>query len=684
MPNMRIPHFTSVLFLVCFLLPVFGQEEPCDADIGKKAMKLYEKGSNRKKNDKYKRLKYLKEALELEEDFAAAHFALAEERIRTAKYEGSSFAPAEQNLLAVERICPQFHSDVYYLLAEIYLGRKAWQKAVEYQKKFLAFLSDDEGKFARDYAKKVEEIERDLEYASFYAHAFANPVPFEPDVVQQVSGKDREYLPLLTPDNQYLYFTRQSEEKEKVRNTFIVSDEPKYKEEFTVAQRTGKTLFDAGSPMPPPFNQSKNENYGGATISLDNKELFLTVCKRGKGGYKNCDIYTSKYRYGYNKETRLEEWHWSPLENLGENVNTERGWESQPSLSGDGKSLYFATFREDSQQIDIFVSHRDANGNWGPAERLPEPINSEYHDKAPFIHSDSKTLYFASDRPMGFGGYDVYYTKQFGEEDWTTPKNIGYPINSEEDDHGFVVSTDGQQAFFSSDKLADKGNGLDIYSFELYKEARPAKVAFLGGTVTDEEGEPVKKGKLEIKNLKTKSIQEVKIDSMDGRYAAIVNLEESEEFVVNLKGGEDIAFESKVINFSDTTEEDVYREIAMKQEKLKVGEAYRLEDIYYETNSADLKPESKVMLQEFSTYLKAHPSIKIAIHGHTDDIGKPEDNLALSTDRAFSVTAYLQELGIDKARLEFKGFGETRPVTSNETPEGRALNRRTEFVILSK
>lgn len=667
-----------IFFFALISNSVLAQEENCDEDVSAKAVKLYEKGSNKKKYDKYDRLRYLKEALEEEPDYVAANFTLAIERIKTAKYEGTSFKPAEDNLLAVERLCPNYHSDLYYYLAEIFLGRKDYALAVKYQKKFLNFLSDDENKFARDYPKKVEEVEKDFKYASFYADVFANPVPFDPIVVNDVSTKADEYLPLLTPDNKYLYFTRKSVVEEKVPTSFIKSDKPIYLEQFTVANRLGNS-FDEGVPMDEPFNMYKNENYGGATISIDNKELFLTICRYVGGGYKNCDIYATNYYF----DQDYQAWRWTQPVSIGDHINNDKSWESQPSLSGDGKYLYFSTYREGSAQIDIYRSTRDANGNWSSPEPLPEPINSAFHDKAPFMHSDSRTLYFASDRPMGFGGYDIYYTKMMDDGSWTPPKNIGYPINTEEDEHGFMVSTDGQKAFFASDKYGDKFNGLDIYSFPLYKGARPQKVAFLGGEVKDEKGEPVKNGKIEIKNLKNKEVQEIIVDSMDGRYAAIVSLEEGDDFIVNLKG-EGVAFESKLVSFSDTTEEELYQEITMEQKELAIGEAYNLEDMMYETNSAEIKPESKLMLAEFAEYLQRNPTIKLAIHGHTDNVGKPDVNLALSTDRAYSVTAYLQSQGVDKSRLKFKGFGETRPLASNDTEEGRAINRRTEFVVLSK
>jgi outer membrane protein OmpA-like peptidoglycan-associated protein len=343
--------------------------------------------------------------------------------------------------------------------------------------------------------------------------------------------------------------------------------------------------------------------------------------------------------------------------------------------------LFFASARADSRLIDIYVSERQPDGTWGTAKNIGEPINTEGNDKSPFIHSDSHTLYFSSDGHLGFGKMDVFYSRMQDDGTWGEPQNIGTPINSEEDEHGFVVSTDGKLVYFGSDKLKSQGKGgFDIFSFYLYKEARPEKVVFLKGTLKDENNEVIKDATIEIKNPKTNEVTEFKVDSTDGSYAAVVTLKKNDKVIMNVKSEKKDIFYSKLFTEKDTA--DTFVNLDMNVQTLEKGKTIQINDIHYATNSAEIVEESKLILDELVALMKKHPSMKIAIYGHTDNQGDMELNMALSTDRAFSVMEYLQQQGIEKNRLTFKGFGPTKPIATNDTEEGRALNRRTEFEII--
>ncbi|MFQ5335007.1 MAG: OmpA family protein, partial [Flavobacteriales bacterium] len=369
----------------------------------------------------------------------------------------------------------------------------------------------------------------------------------------------------------------------------------------------------------------------------------------------------------------------------GENINTEDGWEAQPSLSADGKTLYFASAREESEGIDIYYSVKDSSGAWGPAVNMGRPINSAGNDKSPFIHSDSKTLYFAStssDERQGLGGYDIFYSRLGDDGRWQEPVNIGYPINSAEDEHGFVVSTDGRKVYFASDKLKGSSGGLDIFSFELYRAARPDKVLFLKGEVMDEAGKAIPDAVVEVKNMKTKEVTRIAVDSIDGRYTAVVNIGREQDVLMNVKA-ENKVFNSRLFTGADTVK-DVFQKVDVELQQIELNKPYRINDIHYKTNSAEIQEGSKPVLDEFIAYLQQYPEIQVEIRGHTDNVGNAADNLALSSDRAYSVMAYLQQHGIDKSRLSFRGYGETKPIASNNSPSGRAQNRRTEFVITAE
>ncbi|MBD78495.1 MAG: hypothetical protein CL840_06220 [Crocinitomicaceae bacterium] len=684
-------HSLLVLVLSIWCFASYSQEE-CDEDVSQKAVNLCTKGKDKKKYSKEKRMAYLRDALEEEEDFAEANFLLGIETIKTAMYKGTGHGAAIKYFEKTATLCPEFHSDMYYYLGAIYYGRNDYENAVKYQEKFLDFQSDDGSKFSKKYETYLVQTEEDYKTAKFFADGYAHPVPFDPQVIRDVSTNEaEEYLPLLSPDNELLLFTRKWEAPAK-KGSYISSDQPTYIEKFSIARLLdGK--FEKGEPMPEPFNIDDKINYGGVTLSLNNRHMYLTICTpyNDKGTIrKNCDIYRSNYIHGLNKATNREEMHWTEPENLGPNINTPRGWESQPSLSSDGKHLYFASYREGSEKIDIYMSEMNADGEWGMAKSLGPPINTPENDKAPFIHTDSKSLYFASRGHQTFGAYDVFFSRQKDDGTWSEPKNVGYPINTDEDEHGFMVSADGKKAYYASNHFKNKRTVLNILSFDLYKEVRPDQVVMVKGNVK-QENVSVENKKVSLKNMSTKKVSEFEIES-DGTFAAAMVVKPGDKVIMKVEG-DDVAYNARVVNVPEEEAEEVSTEAIAKPiaqqldvviEEEEVGGNYKLEDIHYETNSAEISDRSQVILDDFAEYLIKNSSIKVAIHGHTDNVGSSSDNLALSTDRAFSIKTYLQNKGVASQRLTFKGFGDEKPIADNSSESGRSLNRRTEFMILSK
>lgn len=702
-------------FLIIYVVGAnsgFAQDD-CDEDISEKAIKLVEKAKDRKKYSKEKRIEFLRDALEEEEDYAEANYMLGMEVIKTAIARGSGHSSSIKYFEKVSNLCPNFHSDVYYYLGSIYLGQKEYIKAAENQKKFLSFESDDVSKFSRKYESYLEEVEKDYKYTKFFADQFANPVPFNPQVVRDVSTNEAdEYLPLLSPDNEMLLFTRRWVDNTPKRGGLTTSDGAvKYIEKFSVSNFQTES-FEKGVEMPAPFNTDNDINYGGVTLSLNNRHMYLTICtpyfnKAQQQMTKNCDIYRSNYEFAFNKVTNKDEWHWTEPENLGPNINTPTGWESQPSLSSDGHHLYFASWREESKGIDIYLSELGPDGEWLPAQNVGPPINTDKNDKSPFIHSDSKSLYYSSQGHLGHGGYDIFYTRQNADLSWSEPKNIGYPINTSEDEHGFVVSTDGKKVYYASAHIGNKRTALNILSFDLYKEARPEKVVLVKGNV-DDQSKAAHDKKISLKNMTTKKVGEFDVEN-DGSFAAIMTVKPGDKVVMKVEG-EGVAYNARVVDVPleedegesiEKSDERVVEKIDKMEKSLsvsipiaqkldvvveeeKVGGNYKLDDLHYESNSSEISERSKVILDDFAEYLLQDSKVKIAIHGHTDNVGAAGENLALSTDRAFSVRTYLESKGVASSRMLFKGFGGQKPIASNANENGRAKNRRTEFVILSK
>lgn len=656
-----------LVVIFCFTLPLFSIAQeitPCELPDNKKVRKAYEEAMSEKKPSIRRQL--LEQVLEAEPEHYQARYQFAYENIKLAERDiKASYGFAAKHLEQVIKECPNYHPYPYYYLGSLAMGKKEYEKAVDYFNKFLKLEYANVSDYPKDYEKRMEEVEQLKKDAEFYANVYKNPVPFEPKVVLGISTGANEYLGIISPDNELALYIRNYEKLKRGDLT------PKLVEEFTVSHSIGNG-FDNGEAMPPPFNMT--ENVGGATISVNNKKLYLTICKNDMTGYKNCDIYTSDLVNGT----------WTEPVSVGEGVNQKNSFEGQPSVSSDGNNLYFVSIREDEigaiDNMDLYRSEKQTDGKWGKARNLGTKINTKGNEKSPFIHSDSHTLYFSSDGLKGVGGFDIFYSRQDSTGGFQTPVNIGYPINSEKDDIGFFASTDGKTAYFSSNELKSGIGGWDMFSFQLYKEARPEMMRIAKGELKDDGGNPVTSAKVELKNIKTKEIQQVDVDTISGEYVAVMNV--NTDYIMTVKS-EGAAFTSQFIAKEDTTSK-LIQKIDFEVKKIEAGSAHRINNINFGTNSYEMEEISKLVLDEFISFLKENPAIKIAIHGHTDDIGNDGDNMALSQNRAQAVYNYISQKGIDKSRLSFKGFGETKFLFQNTSEENRSRNRRTEFVIVEK
>ncbi len=674
-------YYFSLFFLVCSF-SLFAQEEAeACLEPSKKVLK-YLKAANSAKNMQ-EAVKNYDAAIKEDEENAMAYyeFAMYAYNLAIESYDTDPnpdrgdrlFVKAEKLFKETLELCNDYHSNCTYYLGVINYSQSEMDEATQWFKAFQAYTHDDASKYADDHDKRLQDVAEvvgDLEYEN---EVLTTEVPFDPKRVRNVSTGTEEYFPMISPDNELIFYSRMVEREVTTFNKVDV-------EQFTFSHRPDiHTDFDGGEPLPSPFNESNIRSYGASTLSVDNKEMIICACKDEKVqgmDYRNCDLYSTTYMRsgeGGNDYT------WTPLERLGDEINTPTGWEGQPSLSADGNTLYFTANRPTTRNNDIFISKRQPDGSWGQAVPF-DFINTDGKDKSPFLHQDSETLYFVSQSTkerVGVGGLDIFYIRQNGDGSWTDPKNIGYPINSEEDEIGLFVSIDGHIAYYSS----AKGGNWDIYSFELYEEARPQSVALLKGELKDESGDPVEDATIEIAYEGTDEVQEIKVNGNDGKYAAIVKTNKKQDVMVTVKK-EGHAFDSKVI------EKEVFKEDNVKIEgndlavkKLEVGQAYEINDILYNTASADLNSRSEFILKGFARFLKENPNISVTIQGHTDNEGIAEKNLKLSQDRADGVKDFLVSQGIAKGRLKSEGFGQTKPKVPNTSDANKAQNRRTEFVI---
>ena len=675
-------YILSLLLFFFFKLFIIGQDLDCEVEVPKSIEKIYLKAKNYKKYDYKNRVKYYKETLELEEDCIPCIWELAKMSFRRKYTIGDPMDFPKKYFLQLESLCPAFHADVYYYLSLIYYMEKNDCEAVKYFNKFLEFPTENKKQIAINYKDQKLYVEASLEMSQYFCDFYSNPVPFNPKVLKNISTAERnEILPVISPDNEHIYYT--IEYDEYVKGDFAVHHEQLFANSTRVSFREN---FLEGKPLEEPFNLGPK--YGGATLSLNNKEMYICACIQN-GGYFNCDLYVSENqkktitlkREGKDFDTTF--YSWSPLKNLGPNVNGPQTWEAQPSLSGDGKTLYFASARPGGYgKIDIYYSNRNEDGSWSKAENMGKPINSSESDKSPFIHTDSRTFYFvseSSDYRWGAGDFDIFYTQQ-NEETliWEEPKNIGYPINSEEAEESLIVSVDGHYGYFSSTRKEGLG-GKDIFYFEIPEEAKPDKIVLAKGKGSfGPNGSENAKMILRDKNGNKKE-QDFSVGD-EGEFIAIVNVEEVKGdalLEIQTEGG---AFESLLISEEDVGN-TVVKEKQIDVKPMEKGEAYTINDILFESNSSKLKESSKIVLDGFVDWLLVNKELNIEIQGHTDDIGPDKANLALSMDRSFSVMEYLIKNGVEKSRLKFKGYGESNPKVPNNSSKSRSINRRTDFLI---
>lgn len=569
----------------------------------------------------------------------------------------NNFTLAEQYLKKVIDACPDDIPEAYFHLGKLAYTTNQKCDAINYFKKFLTYQGDFDTLFAE--AKML------MKWSEEICKLINNPVPFNPRLVKGISSQLDDYLVSLSPDNEIAYYTR----KTKDYQISGYKSEPAFQEKFYFSYRISDNVFDNGKEMPYPFN--RNENEGGATITGNNKELIYTVCKMvtSPRQYYNCDLYSSKNIKGY----------WTDIVPL-ERVNRPDTWESMPSVTADGKELYFVSNRSGGVGgYDIYKSIKDENGEWSEPINIGKPINTSGDEKSPFIHTDTRTLYFSSNGRPGIGGYDIYYVKLNNNNEKTEVKNIGYPINTENDEVGFIVSIDGKYGYFSSNNIKNESlGGMDFYYFSLYNEAKPEEVILVKGNLKSEDTTKPIKATVQIKSLESKRVTFIPVDE-DGDYVA--SLLKNEDYLLTIKG-EDIVYQSTYVAAKDSITAPVIK-LEMEVQPIEVGMHYRLHNIYFAFNSADILSSSQKVLDEFIVFLNDHPTMTISIEGHTDNVGSDEFNLILSENRAKAVYNYLVNNGIDADRLQYKGFGKTTPIATNETEEGRAMNRRTEFVILN-
>jgi outer membrane protein OmpA-like peptidoglycan-associated protein/tetratricopeptide (TPR) repeat protein len=574
--------------------------------------------------------------------------------------------------------------DAYLSLAGIYGQLKNYKSSVDYYEK--AFVQDTNytidykltysiqlaglGEFEKAL-KAINELlekkppknenslkacqyrKRCYEFAVEYAKSNANKnYVFTPkNLGNGVNTEESEYFPSLTIDGKELVFTR------RLKN---------FNEDFYFSKQKPDGQWDLAIPIEGDVNTEDNE--AAQNISQDGQWLVFTASNR-RDGFGGFDIYISY----------LTPKGWGDPVNLGGIVNSDQ-WDSQPCLSPDKKDLYFASRRFGGYGgSDIYVSHLLPSGKWGRPENLGPGINTPADDQCPFIHADNQTLYFTTSFWQGYGDDDIFFVRKEAGGGWTKPVNLGYPINTISREGTLFVTTDGKTAYYASDRNDSKG-GTDIYSFELREDVRPYKTLWVKGKVFDTKTSKGLSSTVELIDLSTKKTFSKTQTDEDGKYLITLPVGKDYAFNVNHTG---YLFYSDNFSLSHSSPDSSY-EKNIPLQPLEVNATVVLNNVFFDVKKFELKPESQIELDKLVQLLKDNPALKIEISGHTDNAGKPAENLILSNNRAKAVVKYLVSKGVTIQRLTAKGYGETKPAADNKTEEGRAKNRRTEMKVISR
>jgi outer membrane protein OmpA-like peptidoglycan-associated protein len=603
------------------------------AQISKKAQQYfddanYDIGLNRFEEAKRKLLL----AIESSPNFAQAHLFLANTYYQLGEY---SNAIPEYEYTVKQTTFP---NKVHLYLAKCYFETQAFDKTIQRLDHYLA--NDKISETAKMEANQLKIN------AAFSKNAIQSPVPFNPiNLGENVNTFEDEYLASLNADESVVLFTRKINGQEDLYQTGRVDGG-----EWKLATVVEENVITTG------------HNEGAHCISADGKLLLITICNKNPT-IGSCDIYMSK------KSKKS----WSEPVNIGKPINST-GWDAQPSLSADGKSIYFVSNRAGGLGgKDIWVSHYE-NGTWNEPKNLGPTINTAFDEQTPFIHFDNETLYFSSDGHPGLGKQDIFFSRKVNGA-FTQPVNFGYPINTNLNESGLSISLDGQEAFYAAEKTTGFG-GLDIYQFNTPTAAQPKRVTYVKATIVDELGKPIAANY----TLTDLNSNETIMNAIDEDGNLLIALPSGREYALHVKK-EGYLFESYHFQLKDTVERKAYV-IELALSPLTSGEKTVMNNVFFELDSYTLMPNSFPELNALVELMRNYPTLQLEISGHTDNIGTAAYNLELSQKRAESVVKYLVDKGIDSARLKAKGYGSTQPNFSNDTAEGRFKNRRTEFKVI--
>jgi outer membrane protein OmpA-like peptidoglycan-associated protein/tetratricopeptide (TPR) repeat protein len=634
---------TKFILYLLLAYPSFGFSQWYNPEkVNKKAGVLYAQAYDAAQDQQYEAaIAKINQAIKLEPTFVDAFLSRAGIYANLKKYDSSviDFEKGFQldSVYSINYLLP-------YSISQAGLGQ--FQKALQAVNRFLQSEGlNSQSIRAGNYRKGVYEFA-----VAFEIKHPLNQYVFEPNNLgDAINSNALEYFPSLTIDGKKFIFTRR-----------VKGDEDFYESNFS----DGK--WSKAEPLEGKVNTDQNE--GAQNISQDGTCIVFTGCNYPQG-YGSCDLYISyKTKQG-----------WSEAENLGAMVNTDF-WESSPSLSPDKQAIYFSSNQPGGYGgKDIWVTHRNIKGKWGSPENLGPEVNSSGDESCSFMYADNQTLFFNSTGHQGYGQADLFFSKKLNDSTWSKAENLGYPINTIDEEGSLIVAADGKTAYYASDR-GDSKAGLDLFSFQLRQDLQPPKILWVKGQVYDAKNKNGLPSSVELTDIKTGQLMSKVQTDETGNFLTTLPVGNDYAFNVNRKG---YLFYSENYNLNDRSIDSIFT-ANIPLQPIEAGAAIVLKNIFFDSKKTELSPESTVELNKLIQLLKDNQQLKILITGHTDNIGKAADNELLSNGRAESVIRYILATKLfSKDRLQSKGMGANQPIADNSTEKGRAANRRTEMTVIS-
>jgi OmpA-OmpF porin, OOP family len=635
-----------ILVLVMSSWNLVAQQPYVLSTKSKKAIELYNEADNFRVRGQFSQaIMLLNEAIDKDKKFFEAWYRLGIVYMSLKEFD-RAIQCLEKGLSLTSD--PKKQKVFWYDLAESYFTIGNYDKAEQFVTSYL-----NEETVNKQKIEKANLTLKNIRFAK--TNKDATSVYKQKKLSDTVNSFVLQYFPVLTADQQELIFTRR------------FGGGPTDDEDLVVSRKTKKGRW--GIPQSISNNINSQLNEGTCTISADGRKLIFTSCS-GRNGLGSCDLYESK-KIGND---------WTTPRNLGPNVNSAE-WESQPSLSADGRTLFFISDRRGGLgRRDVWVATMNDKGQWNRARNLGKPVNTVYDEMSPFIHVNNRTLYFASNGLTGFGGYDIFYSER-DSASWSEPTNFGSIVNNHEDQYSFFITADGKKAYYSHEEPREGGYSVShIYEVEIPEDHQMKfKSNYVRGVVRDKDTRDPLLARIELINLEKNEVESlVESDSVTGEYLMVLTQGAEYALYVNKQA---YLFQSLNFNYSEIKNfEPIVMNIDL--ERVKEGSIAILENIFFDHDKYDLKDRSITELQKITRFLIENDQLRVEIGGHTDNSGSSAYNQQLSEKRAQSVYTYLINNGVDAKRLTLRGYGAERPIASNETNEGRERNRRIEFKIV--